>query len=351
MIYFRSDYSLGAHPEVMQALADTNMEQTDGYGMDPHCAHAGELVKKLIGTENCSVHMMIGGTNCNVTVISAALEPYEAVVAVRTSHIFCHETGAVESCGHKILTFAGINGKITPNMIDRAWDEYEDEHTVVPRLVFLSQPTEIGSVYGKEELEKISEKCRERNMLLYIDGARLGYALTSEDCDFSIRDLPGLCDAFYIGGTKNGALLGEALVIRNRQIDDHFRWMIKQKCGMLAKGRLIGVQFEALLEGGEESLYYRLASETNRMASKLRRGLEETGCEFLSKSGTNQLFPILPAELVRHLEQNFFFHEWGNEKGGMIPVRLVCSWGTTAEDIESLLAEIRIYNADHSVIK
>jgi len=351
MIYFRSDYSLGAHPEVMQALVDTNMEQTDGYGMDPHCEHAGELVKELIGTENCSVHMMIGGTNCNVTLISAALKPYEAVVAARSSHIYCHETGAVEACGHKIITFAGENGKLTPSMIDRAWEEYEDEHTVVPRLAFLSLATEIGSVYSKAELEKISEKCRERNMLLYIDGARLGYALTSACCDFSIRDLPGLCDAFYIGGTKNGALFGEALVILNPQIDDHFRWMIKQKCGMLAKGRLIGVQFEALLAGGEASLYYRLASGTNRISSRLRKGLEETGFTFLSRSDTNQLFPVLPAELVHHLEKKFFFLEWAHEKDGMIPVRFVCSWGTTEEDADALVAEIKTFMADNSMIE
>ena len=341
MIYFRSDYSLGAHPDVLKAVVSTNMEQTDGYGMDAHCAHAAELVKELIGCSDCDVLMMIGGTNCNVTLIAAALKPYEAAVAVNGGHICHHETGAVEACGHKIITFPEEDGKLTPEMIDRAWDGYEDEHTVVPRLVYISQPTEIGTVYTLGELEAISGKCREHDMLLYIDGARLGYALTSPGCDFSIRDLPRLCDAFYIGGTKNGALLGEALVILNREVGDHFRWMIKQKCGMLAKGRLIGVQFEALLEGGEDSLYYHLAAATNRTARRLREGLEELGCQFDGSSDTNQVFPILPAETVRRLKKNFFFYEWAPEKDGMIPVRFVCSFGTTAEDVDALLAEIR----------
>lgn len=341
MISFRSDYSLGAHPEVMQALIDTNMEQTDGYGMDPHCGHAAKLVKQLIGTDDCAVHMMIGGTNCNVTLIAAALRPYEAAVAARSGHIYHHETGAVEATGHKIIAEDGENGKLTPAMIDRAFNECEDEHTVLPRLAYISQPTEIGSVYSLAELEDLSRKCHERDMYLYIDGARLGYALTCGSCDFSIRDLPRLCDAFYIGGTKNGALFGEALVILNKKIDDHFRWMIKQKCGLLAKGRLIGVQFEALLRGGEKSLYYRMAADTNRMAERLRKGLEAAGCTFISESDTNQLFPVLPAEAVHRLEKDFFFYEWEPEKDGMIPVRFVCSWGTTEQDVDALIRAVR----------
>lgn len=341
MIYFRSDYSQGAHPEVMEALMKTNMEHHDGYAMDVHSDHAAELVKELIGVEDCSVYMMIGGTNCNVTTIAAALKPYEGVITPRTGHAYFHEAGAVEATGHRVLTLPPENGKLTPEIIAKAWDEFEDDHTPLPRMVYISQPTESGSLYTKAEMEAISAYCKETNLLLYIDGARLGSALTCDACDFTIKDIPPLCDAFYIGGTKNGALMGEALVILNKDIDDHFRWMIKRQCGMLAKGRLIGVQFEALLEGGEDSLYYRLARETNRLAAKLRDGLTEMGCAFYGTSETNQIFPILPTPVVEALEEDFFFYRWAPEEDGKIPVRFVLGWGSTDADVDALLARIK----------
>ncbi len=341
MIYFRSDYSLGAHPRVMRALEETNFEHTDGYGIDVHCENAARLVKELCGREDCAVHFMVGGTPCNVTLISAALRPYESAVSHRRGHAYIHETGGVEATGHRVAVFEGPDGKLTPELIDRAWDEYEDEHTTVPRLCYISQPTEIGTVYTKAEIKALFEKCRERDMYLYIDGARLGAALTCKGNDLSIKELARLCDAFYIGGTKNGALFGEALVINNEKINDHFRWMMKRQCGILAKGRLLGVQFEALLEGGEKSLYFETAAHANAMADILRDGLAEMGVEFYGSSRTNQLFPILPTEIAEALKPDFFFIDWVPPKDGKTVIRLVTSWGTRESEVSAFLSELK----------
>lgn len=339
MIYFRSDYSQGAHPDVLSAIVNTNLEHTDGYGLDPHCERAGAMIRELIGDESASVHFMVGGTPCNVTFAAAVLRPYQSVIAARTGHIYFHETGALEGTGHRIVTVEAENGKLTPTLVDRALEEYQDEHTPEPGLVYISQPTELGTIYKKDELKALYTKCRKEGLLLYIDGARLGSALTCRENDASIRDIAMYCDAFYIGGTKNGAILGEALIIK-KGLDDHFRFMIKRQCGMLAKGRLIGVQFEALLEGGENSLYYRLAAKANALADILRDGLTAHGIRFVGESCTNQLFPVLPAKIVRELEKEFFFYEWAPEKDGMLPIRLVTSWGTERSDIDTFLARL-----------
>ena len=337
MIYFHSDYCQGAHPKVMEALNKTNLEFTDGYGIDPHCEHAAELVKELIGKCDCSVHFLVGGTPCNVTLIAAALRPYEAVISARTGHAYVHETGGVEATGHRVIVEDGVNGKLTPELIDRAYGEYQDEHTVLPKLVYVSHPTEIGSIYSKAELTAIRKKCDELGLYLYLDGARLGTALTSSKNDLSIQEIAALCDAFYIGGTKNGALFGEALVINDPAINDHFRWMMKRQAGILAKGSLLGVQFEALLEGGGNSIYYEMASHSNRLADKLRDGLKALGVGFYSDSPTNQIFPVLPAAAVTELRRDVVFYDWAQASDGMQPVRLVTSWGTTDEDVVAFL--------------
>jgi len=341
MIYFLSDYSQGAHPKVMEALARTNLEHTDGYGTDAHCERAAQLVRELIGIEDCDVHMMVGGTPCNITVIAASLRPYESVIALRSGHAYVHETGGVEATGHRIVAMDGVDGKLTPELIDRACEEYQDEHTPLPRMVYISQPTEIGTIYSKAEMTALAEKCRELDMLLYVDGARLGSALTCKVNDLSLKELAALCDAFYIGGTKNGALLGEALVIKNKRIGDHFRFMMKRQCGLLAKGRLLGVQFEALLEGGEDSVYFSIAAHANRLADKLRAGLAKLNVQFYSSSPTNQVFPVFPAAAVHELEKDFAFHIWAPEKDGMVPVRLVTGWGTKEEEIDAFLDKVR----------
>ncbi len=337
MIFMISDYSQGAHPKVMEALEKTNIEHTDGYGLDPHCGHASELIRKLIGLEDISVHMMVGGTPCNITVIAASLRPYESVICARSGHAYFHETGGVEATGHRVLTMEGIDGKLSPELIDRAFDEVEDEHTPLPGMVYISQPTEIGTIYKKAEMQAISEKCRERGLLLYVDGARMGAALTCGENDLTIRELARLCDAFYIGGTKNGALFGEALVILNPKMNDHFRWMIKRQGGLLAKGRLIGVQFEALLEGGEDSLYFQIGAHENRMARKLRDGLHDLGISFYSSSPTNQVFPLFPTPIVEALEKEFMFYRWAPEQDGFTPIRLVTGWGTQESEIDAFL--------------
>lgn len=340
MIYFNSDYNQGAHPEVLDALIKTNAEHTDGYGLDPHCENAANMIRELIGDESCAVHFMTGGTPCNITFAAAMLKPWQSVIAARTGHIYFHETGALEGTGHRIVTVEAPNGKLTPELIDAALEEYQDEHTPEPALCYISQPTELGTVYSKDELKAIHAKCRRHGLLLYIDGARLGAALTCRGSDADIRDIAALSDAFYIGGTKNGALFGEALVIRKSIDSGYFRHMIKRQCGMLAKGRLIGVQFEALFAGGENSLYYRIAAHSNAMAELLREGLKKHGVRFDGDSPTNQIFPILPAGVVGELKKDFFFYEWRREKDGMIPIRLVTSWGTERSEVEAFIEKL-----------
>lgn len=340
MIYFISDYSQGAHPKVMEALSRTNMEHTDGYCLDPHCDHARDMIKELIGVEDCGIHFFVGGTPANVTTLAAALRPYEAVVAPRTGHIYSHETGGVEATGHRIIAMGNVNGKLTPELVDAAWDEFEDEHTVIPKAVYISNATENGSVYTKAELKALRECCDRRNMYLYMDGARLGTALTCEANDLTLKDIAQLTDAFYIGGTKNGALFGEALIVLNKEIDKDFRWMMKQTEGILAKGRLLGVQFEALLEGGENSVYFEAARHSNECAKVLKEGLKDLGCEFYGDSATNQVFPILPTPVVEQLEKDFLFYRWAPERDGKTPIRLVTAWGTEMDDVHAVIDAI-----------
>ncbi len=341
MIFFRSDYSQGAHPKILDALIATNLEHTDGYALDPHSERAAQMIKDLIGRADCEVHMMVGGTPTNVITIAAALKPWEAVVATRAAHIYSHECGAVEATGHRVLTVDGVDGKLTPELIDNAWLEYEDDHTVVPKMAYISHTTESGTVYTKAELEALRKCCDAHDMYLGLDGARLGAGLTCEDTDLTIQDIARLTDAFYIGGTKNGLLLGEAVVIFDENINDHYRWMIKQNCGMLAKGRLIGVQFEALLEGGENSLFFQIGAHENAMAKKLREGIAACGYEFDGTSTTNQIFPIFPTGMVRELEKEFFFYDWAAAGEGKRVIRLVTSWGTTEEDVDAFLNALK----------
>lgn len=341
MIYFRSDYSQGAHPHILDALIRTNEEHTDGYALDPHSEHAAQMIKDMIGVQDCEVHMMVGGTPTNVVTIASALRPFEAVVAPRTGHIYIHECGAVEASGHRVLAVEGVDGKLTPALIEAAWGEFEDDHTVVPKMAYISNTTESGTIYSKAELEVLSKACKDRGMYLYMDGARLGAALTCEDNDLTLSDIARLTDAFYIGGTKNGCLLGEAVVILNKELANHYRWMIKQNCAMLAKGRLIGVQFEALLEGGENSVFYQIGRHENAMAKKLREGIEAAGYSFDGNSRTNQLFPILPEPMVRDLEKDFFFYDWAPAQNGCRVIRLVTSWGTTEDDVNAFIEALR----------
>ena len=337
MIFFRSDYSQGAHPRVMDALVRTNHEHSDGYCLDEHCYRAADMIREMIKAPEAEVHFFVGGTPANFTCISAFLRPHEAVLAPRSAHIYMHETGAIEARGHRVINFDCPDGKLRPEQLAESLAEHEDEHMVWQKMVYISQSTEIGTVYSKAELTALSEFCRKNGMYLYIDGARLGAALTSEGCDLTLPELASLVDAFYIGGTKNGALFGEAVVLMNPKLTSDFRYITKQQAGLLAKGRLIGVQFEALLEGG---LYFELAKHSNTLANRLRDGIAAKGYGFLVDSPTNQIFPIMPLPLVDKLEEKYFFYRWMPDDGKDVCIRLVTSWGSTEEDVESFLKDI-----------
>lgn len=334
MIYFLNDYSQGAHPKVLEKMVQTNEEWNTGYGLDVHCKNVEKILKEKLGKENCHVHLMIGGTPTNVITIASALRPYECVIAVKTGHIYVHETGAVEATGHRVLTVEGIDGKLPPEGIDKAMSEFDDEHTLKPKMVYISNSTEVGTVYTKAELQALSAKCKEYGLYLYMDGARLGSALTCEDNDLTMKEIADYVDAFYIGGTKNGAMFGEALVILNDEINDHFRWMLKRNCGMLAKGQLLGVQFEALLE---DDLLLKIGQHENDMAKFLRDGIQKAGYGFYSSAKTNQIFPVFPKTLVEKLREHFAFYDWAPVGDDQMAVRLVTSWGTTQEEVEAFV--------------
>ena len=338
MIFFRSDYSAGAHPQILEALGATNFEHTDGYGEDQFTLNAAALIKKRIGKEEVDVHFMVGGTQTNLTAISAFLRPHEAVVSAKTGHICVHETGAIEATGHKVIHLPSEDGKVTPDQIDQCIIEHEDEHMVLPKLLYISNSTEIGTIYSKQELIGLRQTLDRHHMYLYMDGARLGSALTSPvNTDLTLEDLPYLCDAFYIGGTKNGFLFGEALVIVNPTLKEDFRFIIKQKGGLLAKGRLLSIQFEVMFKN---NLYFDLAKKTNDLAEILRKGIKEKGYSFLVDSPTNQLFPILPNTLVEKLEENYFFYRWCPYDENNTVVRLVTSFTSTEDEIHKFLGDI-----------
>ena len=337
MFSFKNDYSEGCHPRILEALTQTNLEQTVGYGLDGHCENAAGLIRTRFACPQADVHFLVGGTQTNMTAISAFLRPHQCVLGAANAHVNVHETGAIEATGHKVVTRPSPDGKLTPALIRDMVHEHTDEHMVKPAMVYLSQSTELGTVYTLAELEDISACCRALGLLLYVDGARLACALTSTACDVKPFDLARLCDAFYIGGTKDGALFGEALVIVNDALKADFRFHIKQRGGMLAKGRLLGIQFEELFR---DELYFDLARHANRMARRLQDGLTGLGIPLLCQSPTNLVFPILtPAQLER-FSQLAIFEIWGEEPDGRKIIRLVTSWATTEEAVDGLLAAL-----------
>lgn len=341
MIRFNCDYSEGAHPKVLEKLIQTNMEQTAGYGVDPHCLRAAGLIKEKCGRQDADVHFLVGGTQTNLTVISAALRPHQGVVSAHTGHVNTHESGAIEAVGHKVLALPARQGKLTAAQIQTACDaHYNDEtheHIVQPKLVYISNPTEIGTIYSKAELTQISETCRKNDLVLYMDGARLGYALCAQENDLDLAEIAKLCDVFYIGGTKIGALFGEALVICKEELKKDFRYIIKQKGGMLAKGRLLGVQFEALFEDG---LYFEMSDHANRMAMLIKEAFRKNGYGFLVESNTNQQFPIIPEVILTELKEKFEYSHWEKVNAGSSAVRFCTSWATQPDAVRQLAAEI-----------
>ncbi len=343
MFNFTNDYSEGAHPKILNALLATNLEQAEGYGEDCFSAEAISLIQQHIGRTDIDIHLLAGGTQTNLTALSAFLRPHEAAIAANTGHILVHETGAIEATGHKILSLATTDGKIAPADIQAVLDSHTDEHMVKPKLVYISNPTEIGTIYTKPELEMLSSFCRQRDLYLYIDGARLGSALCVKESGLCLADLGRLADAFYIGGTKNGALLGEALVICTEAIKPEFRFHMKQKGALLAKGRVLGLQFRELFQ---DNLYFQLAQHANDMASLLRLAIQDAGFAFLTQSPTNQIFPILPHWLIEKLQQNYAFYIWSKVDAEHSAIRLVTSWATPLEAIQAFIADMNRHIAE-----
>lgn len=340
MIRFECDYTTGAHPKILEALVSTNGEATPGYGVDEHCEHARDMLRALCQAPEAGVHFLVGGTQANTTVIAAVLRPHQGVLCAETGHINVHESGAIEATGHKVLGLPASEGKITAGQIDLYCQEHFDnaawEHMVQPGMVYLSLPTELGTVYTLAELEEISAVCRRRELPLFVDGARLACGLAASDAE--LPDLARLCDVFYLGGTKAGLLFGEAVVITNPNIDHDFRYLIKQHGGMLAKGRLLGVQFEAFLEDG---LFLDIGKKEVSQALRLRRAFEEKGYPLFVNSPTNQQFPVLPDGHMAALEKNYSFEVWEKTDEGHTAVRFCTSWSTADGDVDALIADIQ----------
>ena len=342
MIYFHNDYSEGCHEKVLEALTRTNLEQTPGYGTDDYCKEAAALIAKACGNENLKVHFLVGGTQANLTVIAAALRPYQAAVCAVSGHINVHETGAVEATGHKVLGLPSADGKITAQQVrdlvaaHRANDSFEHENQ--PKMVYISNPTELGTLYSLKELEELSAACRDNGLYLFLDGARLGYGMVAQGNDVTLNDLARLCDVFYIGGTKVGALFGEAVVFSNAALSEDFRYMIKRQGGMLAKGRLLGVQFKALFE---DNLYFEISGHAVRLADQIRATFDEMAVQYLVPGVTNQIFPILSDDFLAELAKNFMFTEMERVDEKHRCVRFCTSWASTQENVDALCAELK----------
>ena len=340
MVSFESDYIAGAHPEVLKALCDTNLETLTGYGLDPYCASAREKIRKACGCPDAEVEFLVGGTQTNEVVISTMLKDYEGVVAAQTGHVSVHEAGAIEYTGHKVLELPEVNGKICCEDLEQyAAGFYADgnhEHMVFPGMVYISHPTEYGTLYTKDELEKIAAVCRRYDMRLFLDGARMGYGLMSRETDVTLSDIAACCDVFYIGGTKVGALCGEAVVFTRGSRPAHFMTSVKKRGALLAKGRLLGVQFDALFT---DDLYFRIGRHAIGMAERMKKIFADRGYEFFLESPTNQQFIILENPVMEKLQKDLAFSFWEKKDEDHTVVRFATSWSTTEEDLQ-LLAEV-----------
>lgn len=340
MQHFDSDYMEGMHPQILEALTRTNMEKTTGYGLDEYCVKAREAVRKACQAPDAEVHFLVGGTQTNATIIRSLLRPHEGVLAAATGHIAVHESGAIEAGGHKVLTLTHNCGKITAKQVeDYMQCFYADEsfeHMVFPGMVYISLPTEYGTLYSLQEIESLAEVCRKWKLHLFADGARLGYALASEECDVTLADLARLCDVFYIGGTKCGAMFGEAVVMRKGLVP-HFFTIVKQQGALLAKGRMLGLQFLTLFT---DNLYLNIARHAVEQAARIKNALVEKDYELYFDSPTNQVFVTLDAEQEARLRAATTFTEWERLTDGRLVVRLATSWATREEDVEDLIAKL-----------
>lgn len=341
MIRFQCDYAEGAHPLILKKMEETNYDQTVGYGNDPYCESAREKIKKACEAPEADVHFLVGGTQANFTVISSILRPHQGVVSAVTGHINVHETGAVEATGHKVLALPSEDGKITAaqikEMYDTHWADSDHEHAVQPGMVYISHPTENGTLYSKEELEAMYAVCKELGLPLFMDGARMGYGLMSESSTLTLADIARLTDVFYIGGTKVGALFGEAVVITNPALKKDFRYLIKQHGGMLAKGRLLGIQFDTLFT---DDLYYEISKYADDLAMRLKDAFVKKGYGLRYDSYSNQQFPVLPNAHMDKLKEKYSFGFWEKVDEDHTAVRFCTSWATKEENVQALIADI-----------
>lgn len=342
MIRFNNDYSETCHERILNKLAQTLGAQTGGYGEDPYCEEAASIIRNITGREDAAVHFLVGGTQTNLTVISAALRPHQCAVCAVTGHINVHETGAIEAAGHKVMAIESTDGKLSAEQVRQIykehWEDESHEHIAQPKLVYISNSTEIGTIYTKKELEELYKACGETGMYLFVDGARLGYALASERNDLNLKTIARNCDVFYIGGTKCGAMFGEAVVILNDNLKEDFRYIIKQRGGMLAKGWLLGVQFSELLRDG---LYFELAEHADRLAGKIKKAVTDAGYELYSESPTNQQFIILPDRLIEKLSEKYTLSYQKRIDENRSAVRICTSWATDEKNVDMLIRDIK----------
>lgn len=336
MISFKNDYSEGAHSRVLEALIKTNFEQTDGYGEDPYTLEAYELIKEKIQCKDCNIRFIVGGTQTNMLTISHVLRPYQSVISAESGHINGHETGAIEATGHKVELIPAPEGKLTPELVEKVLSIHTDAHNVQPKMVYISNPTEIGTLYKKAELEALYNCCKKHGLYLFMDGARLASALTSEYNDIALSDYPKYTDMFYIGGTKCGALFGEVIVFTNDELFEGFQYSIKQRGALLAKGRLLGLQFRELFKN---DLYYEIGKHSNEMAKMLKECFIKNGFKFAAESFSNQQFPILPNNIVEEMgkKYKYTFVEKFDDTHSVI--RFVTSWATKKENVEEFIKD------------
>lgn len=332
--HFFNDYSEGAHPAILQALVETNDQQSLGYGEDVYSQEATRLIREKIGNPEGDVYFVSSGTHANLTGISWLLKSYESIISVESGHICVHETGAIEATGHKVHVVPGVQGKLTPAAVQKILDQHNMDQMVKPRAIYLSQSTEVGTVYNKAELQALASLCKQHQLYLYIDGARLGHALTIDKTDLDLKDIADVADLFYIGGTKNGGLMGEAMVIVNPALKAHFRFHLRQKGALLAKARAVSVQF---LRFFQDDLYVDLARHANAMAQKLANGLKSKDIPLLMDSPTNQVFPILSNTQIALLEKQYGFYIWSKIDADYSAIRLVTSWATPESAVDDFL--------------
>ena len=338
MLCFENDYSEGAHPEILEHLIETNMEQLSGYGTDIYCQKAKEKIRNACGIPDAEVFLLTGGTQTNQIIIDTVLAPYEGVIAARTGHVSTHEAGAIEFTGHKVLELLEKEGKIQAtdlkDLLETFYGDGNHEHMVFPGMVYISHPTEYGTLYSKQELKDLSAVCREYKIPLYMDGARLIYGLASEKTDLTLQDIAQLCDIFYIGGTKAGLLCGEAVVFTGKNMPAHFLTRVKQHGALLAKGRLLGVQFDALFT---DELYLKIGENAITTAAVLKNGLKEKNYEFYIDSPTNQIFIVLNNVQMKKLSEQVVFSFWEKKDDSHTVIRFATSWATRMEDVHKLL--------------